>query len=202
LYADGSALVMIEGADTAAILGAARRSHTMAETVATLRAMVGMPRGLADDSGRFVLTGCGDLPAAETFLLRSLIKPNEGFMSRHVERCIALAPPRRLCRTAITPNTITLVSLGIGLACAPFFLSASPRYQVAGALLFLSHSILDGCDGELARLKFLESRWGARLDIGGGKLGHTAPFIFLAGGWGAASGSSWALVLRARSVGA
>jgi hypothetical protein len=43
----------------------------------------------------------------------------------------------------------------VGVLAAPFFLSASPSWQVAGALLFLLHWILDGCAGELARLKFL-----------------------------------------------
>jgi putative copper resistance protein D len=57
---------------------------------------------------------------------------------------------------------MTGVSLAVGLAGAPFFLSAVPEWQVAGALLFLLHSILDGCDGEIARLKFLESSGGAR----------------------------------------
>ena len=82
-------------------------------------------------------------------------------MSRHFERRISLAVTRRLAWTPITPNAMTLVSLAVGLAGAPFFLSARPAWQLVGALLFLTHSILDGCDGELARLKFLESPRGA-----------------------------------------
>jgi phosphatidylglycerophosphate synthase len=62
---------------------------------------------------------------------------------------------------------MTLVSLAVGLVGAPFFLSETWGYQLTGALLFLAHSILDGCDGELARLKFLESRTGALLDFWG-----------------------------------
>ena len=50
--------------------------------------------------------------------------------------------------------------MAIGLLGALAFLSPAPAFQLAGALLFLTHSILDGCDGELARLKFLESPLG------------------------------------------
>ena len=103
-------------------------------------------------------------------------------MSRHVERRISLAITRRLVGTRITPNQMTLVSLTIGLLGAPFFLSAEPLQQIAGSLLFLTHSILDGCDGELARLKFQESPTGARLDFWGDNLVHVAVFGCMAGG--------------------
>src|SRR5262249_62044011 len=118
-----------------------------------------------DETGRFPMTEAADAAPAEAWLLRSLIKQREGFMSRHFERKISLALTRRLAVTRITPDVMTLVSLAIGLTGAPFFLSSSPAYQLTGALLFLLHSILDGCDGELARLKFVESAHGAILDF-------------------------------------
>jgi phosphatidylglycerophosphate synthase len=37
--------------------------------------------------------------------------------------------------------------------------------QVLGSLLFLTSTIIDGCDGELARLTFQESDFGAKLDL-------------------------------------
>src|SRR5712671_2689653 len=125
-----------------------------------------------DPAGRFPLVGADGTKAAEAWLLQSLIKDTEGFMSRHVERRISLAITRRLVATSITPNAMTLVSLAVGLLGAPFFLSPDPLLQVTGSLLFLTHSILDGCDGELARLKFLESPGGARLDFWGDNLVH------------------------------
>src|SRR5207247_7599786 len=125
------------------------------------------------------------------------IKQREGFMSRHFERKISLAITRRLAVTRITPDVMTLVSLAIGLAGAPFFLSSSPAYQLTGALLFLLHSILDGCDGELARLKFMESRSGAILDYWGDNLVHVAVFASIAIGWGLAIHALWPLFLGA-----
>jgi 1L-myo-inositol 1-phosphate cytidylyltransferase / CDP-L-myo-inositol myo-inositolphosphotransferase len=66
-----------------------------------------------------------------------------------------------------------------------------------GALLFLIHSIVDGCDGELARLKFQESRYGGILDFWGDNIVHIAIFACIAAGWTLASGMMWPLLLGA-----
>ena len=180
-YVDGGSVAVLEAVDPGAILAIASRATSMGEVVRALRAQLATKERALDGSGRFALASPLDVTAAESWLLRSLIKPTEGFMSRHFERRLSLALTRRLCRTRITPNAMTLISLAVGFGCAPFFLSWKPLYQVAGALLFLAHSILDGCDGELARLKFLESRWGAVLRLRGraavgqrdtGRIGH------------------------------
>ena len=42
-------------------------------------------------------------------------------MSRHLERKISLAVTRNLVDTRITPNAMTLISVGIGLIGAFFF---------------------------------------------------------------------------------
>jgi phosphatidylglycerophosphate synthase len=136
-----------------------------------------------------------DLEAAEEWLLHSLIKDTEGFMSRHFERRVSLALTRWLAWTSLTPNAMTVVSLSIGVTGALFFLSSAPGWQLTGALLFLTHSILDGCDGELARLKFMQSRLGAILDFWGDNLVHVAVFGCIAVGWSLASGSLWPLLL-------
>jgi phosphatidylglycerophosphate synthase len=151
-------------------------------------------RPLAQE-GRVVLDTLRDVPRAERWLLRSLIKQNEGFMSRHFERRLSLALTRRLARTSVTPNTMTFISLAVGLSGAPFFFSAAPLWQLTGALLFLAHSILDGCDGELARLKFMQSARGAVLDYWGDNVVHVAVFGCIAIGWSLALGTAWPLGL-------
>jgi phosphatidylglycerophosphate synthase len=95
---------------------------------------------------------------------------------------------------------MTLISAAVGLAAAPFFLADSPLWQTAGALIFLAHSILDGCDGELARLKFQESRWGGVLDYWGDNVVHAAIFACMALGWSRATGADWPLALGAAAV--
>jgi phosphatidylglycerophosphate synthase len=132
--------------------------------------------------------------------MRSLVKDTDGFMARHVERPISLMISRRLAGTAVTPNQMSLISIAVGLCGAPFFLSARPLLQTIGALLFLAHSILDGCDGELARLKFQQSRWGGILDFWGDNVVHVAIFACMGVGWSLAERALWPLWLGAAAV--
>lgn len=125
----------------------------------------------------------GDVPSAERRLLQSLRKDTDGFMARLIARPISLAVSRRLAPYPVTPNQMTLVSVAIGLLAAPFFLLQDTSLQVIGGLLFVLHSILDGCDGELARLKFRESRSGGLLDFAGDNVVHVAVFGCMAIGW-------------------
>ncbi len=152
------------------------------------------------DPGIFVLTAPSDIRAAERWLMRGLVKDSEGFMSRHVERRISLAISRRLASTRVTPNAMTIFSVGVGLGGAALFLSPRTAMQFAGALLFLLHSILDGCDGELARLNFQESRFGGVLDFWGDNLVHVAVFGCLAVGWSRATGDPLPLAAGVAAV--
>ncbi len=143
-----------------------------------------------------------DLPRAEKALLRGLVKDTDGVMSRYFDRAISLAVSRRLAGTRVTPNAMTLVAVGIGLAGAPFFLSARRAVQVIGGLLFLLHSILDGCDGELARLRFQESRSGGVLDFWGDNVVHMAVFAAMAVGLARSTGEFWPFLCGASAVAA
>jgi phosphatidylglycerophosphate synthase len=141
-----------------------------------------------------------DVPRAEGRLMRALVKDTDGFMARHVERPISLAISRLLAPTAITPNQMSMISVVVGLCGGPFFLSERASLQTIGALLFLAHSILDGCDGELARLKFAESRWGGVLDFWGDNVVHVVIFACMAIGWSVAAAAVWPLLLGAAAV--
>src|SRR5258708_37609891 len=89
------------------------------------------------------------------------------FFPRHFDRKISGAISRVLLRTPVTPNQITLGVTLLGLGAG--LLMASPGYtsKVFGAFLFLGTSILDGCDGEVARAKKMTSRLGGWLDFWG-----------------------------------
>ncbi len=200
LYMDDASVAIVKVNDPHRVVAVASRCRSAAETMAALRAMFKTVDRALDEEGWFSLATAGDIPAAEAWLLRGLIKPSEGFMSRYVERRISLELTRRLVATRITPNAMTLVSVSLGLFGAPFFLSSAPAYQLVGALLFLAHSILDGCDGELARLKFLESRRGALLDFWGDNLVHLAVFACIAVGWSLDTGAAWPLLVGAVAV--
>lgn len=150
--------------------------------------------------GSFLIEPSSAPVAAETWLLSGLVKETDGFMSRLVARPVSLALTRRLAGTRITANAMTVVSTLVGLASAPFFLSTSPGIQVIGGMLFAAHSIIDGCDGELARLRFTESRIGGLLDFWGDNLVHVAVFFCMAIGWSLSAGAAWPLILGAAAV--
>ncbi len=121
----------------------------------------------------------------EDQLFKGLIKKTEGFMSRHFERKISIALTKRLVKTAITPNEMTLVSVLVGLLGAFFMAIDRGFWQIAGSGLFLLQSILDGCDGEIARIRFEESRWGGLFDFWGDNVVRSAVMMAIAWEWGA-----------------
>jgi len=114
--------------------------------------------------------------AAERLLYSRLGRPGDGWFTRVVDRRISRVLTRLLVPTGITPNQITLASTAIGVAAGVLFATGGHEAAIAGALLFLFSTIVDGCDGELARLMFRESALGARLDIIGDNVVHLALF--------------------------
>ena len=67
-------------------------------------------------------------------------------------------------RTPITPNQLTVFSIGFGLMGALFFLSPNPWYWIAGWLVINLHLILDQCDGEVAYYKKKVTKFGYLFD--------------------------------------
>jgi len=167
-----------------------------------------------DDAARKLGDGAGnvtirDIPVCdeagrkqlENRLLAGLVKDTEGIMAKLVNRRVSLAVTRRLMNHNVTPNQMTWVSMGIGLLGALFFLPSNQNAQIVGALLFLMHSILDGCDGELARLKFQESRLGGIFDYWSDNIVHVAVFTCIGIGWAQQGGGSYALLFSLLAVG-
>jgi 1L-myo-inositol 1-phosphate cytidylyltransferase / CDP-L-myo-inositol myo-inositolphosphotransferase len=132
-----------------------------------------------------------DLEEAERRLLNSLTSRTDSWITRHVNRKISLLVTRRLAATPIKPNQITLFNLGLGLAAAVCMAHGGYFAAWLGALLFLLSSILDGCDGEIARLKFQQSRFGAWLDVATDNITHLALFGGITLGLVSHSGSAW-----------
>ncbi|MCP4449674.1 MAG: CDP-alcohol phosphatidyltransferase family protein [Myxococcales bacterium] len=102
---------------------------------------------------------------AEKALLLSLRKPIDGFVSTHLNRYVSLFCTRFLVKTGVSPNFFTIIFMAIGLTAAVFATQAEYVWALvlAGAL-FQAQSILDGCDGEMARLTYQFSRRGQWLD--------------------------------------
>ena len=134
------------------------------------------------------------------WLLADGSKSQDGFMARHFDRHISLTISRLLLDTPISPNMMTLLSCLVGLAGTAFFLIHSWGAHMAGALLVWLHSVLDGCDGELARIRFQESRLGGDLDFWGDNLVHVSLFGCLAWGFARADASVLPLLAGATAT--
>ena len=106
----------------------------------------------------------------------SQTREKDGFLARHVNRRVSRFISRGLVFTPVTPNQITLAGATIGLAGA-FFLSLAGYWpKLIGSLLFLFCIIVDGVDGEIARLKLQVTSWGHYLDIITDNIVHIAIF--------------------------
>jgi phosphatidylglycerophosphate synthase len=101
---------------------------------------------------------------ATRLLLRSLEKQADGFVSRHLHRRLSRAVTGRLLRWPITPNQMTMVAALFGIAGCVVAARGGYWNLAAGAALVELQNVLDGCDGEIARLKYLRSRTGEWLD--------------------------------------
>ncbi len=104
------------------------------------------------------------LKRAEDALFRSLGKRTDGPVSRWINRPISTFVTRRLVGTSITPNQMTVVANVIGALGVVLVFQGTWAMLALGSLLVQLQSILDGCDGEIARLKFKSSKIGEWLD--------------------------------------
>ncbi|MEE8129016.1 MAG: NTP transferase domain-containing protein [Vicinamibacterales bacterium] len=110
-----------------------------------------------------------DTPAAlreaRRRLLQSLGKPGaDGYVAAHLNRRLSVPISARLAQTPVTPTQITVVSFLIALGGAACFAVGGHWTAVIGALLVQLSSVVDGCDGELARLRHLATARGGWLD--------------------------------------
>ena len=106
-----------------------------------------------------------DLREAERRLMRDQgRKTRDGPVSRHLNRPVSRWLTRYLVRTSVTPNQISLASWMLScIASGLMALSGYPALAAGGALAQLA-SIIDGCDGEIARLKRSQSEFGGWFD--------------------------------------
>jgi len=92
-----------------------------------------------------------------------LVKPTDGIFAR-MNRRISIPISRQLIKLPITPNMVSIFTLGVSFSSGVMFAFGGYWNTLAGAALSVFASILDGSDGEVARLKLLESDFGCWLE--------------------------------------
>ena len=135
-------------------------------TLAATRADLSSVPAALPHAPEFVIQPLDDAGRREAtrLLLRSLDKPADGFVSRHLHRPISRSVTGRLLPWPITPNAMTVIAALFGLVGVAVAIRGGYWNLVAGAVLFELQNVLDGCDGEIARLKHLRSWAGEWLD--------------------------------------
>jgi phosphatidylglycerophosphate synthase len=158
-----------------------RFGHGEGGIVVGPRSLVGATAGpapaIASLAGELCLpvASTEDAASAERALLATLGSPSDGPIARF-DRAVSTLISRHLVRTPLRPNHITTIGTMVGLTAAWCLSHGSYAWELTGALLFWLAVIIDGCDGEVARLKFLESRFGYLYDVTTDNIVHAAIF--------------------------
>ena len=84
-----------------------------------------------------------------------------GWVSRHVNRRVSVPMARLLARTPATPNQVSVGALVVAVGSMAAYIAG---IGYLGGILAQLSSIIDGADGDLARLKGMTSAFGGFFD--------------------------------------
>ncbi len=105
-----------------------------------------------------------ELREVKARIIRNLTKPTDGWASRYLNRPISTRISRVMVYTGITPNQFTFITGLIAFIPVYFVLKGGYWNWLIGAAIYHLASVLDGVDGEIARMKMLHSKFGQWLD--------------------------------------
>lgn len=159
-----------EGAGAAASI-----VHIRGEELLPARAILNMLSGAAHFSaatrtdgaidGAMLQDALRDLRRKGDAIVAATAKPNDGIVSRHINRPISQAISRIVLRLpGVKPVHATIAAAILGLAMALCLFAGGADGLIIGAILFQLASIVDGVDGEIARATYRSSPEGAMLD--------------------------------------
>jgi phosphatidylglycerophosphate synthase len=194
-WPEGAELIVTDAENAAATLARTRGAS------AVIAGNVVRPHSRAD-APELRVTDAGSRKIAEDAVFAELLRGDLGLVARHLNKPISFRITRHLlCRLPITPNQVTVAAGLIALCGAGLIATGGRLAMVLGFFLAHVQSVLDGCDGELARVRFQQSATGEWLDtivddglnlalaiaIGVGLWRATGAALFLCAGLGAAA---------------
>ncbi len=151
----------VGNADADAVIAALARGDSDTQIVESFSDPVRAPHG---EIARAPIATAEERRAAHRLLYRILIKPQDNAITRYLYRPVSMPLTKLLVWTPITPNVISyVVAALVALGC---WITAhrDPELALLGTVLVLLASYVDCCDGEVARVKLLSSRFGAWVD--------------------------------------
>lgn len=164
-----------EAAEVAAELAAGGDDRVIAERLLTTGGEPVEHGAIA----RYPATTGAERAAAADHLCAIIHKHQDNGITRYLYRPVSIAVTRLLVRTPITPNQVSAVTaILVALGC--WLTARGPMGSaIAGTAVMLLAAYVDCCDGEIARLKLLSSRFGAWLDTVVDELSQVAYVIAL-----------------------
>ena len=88
----------------------------------------------------------------------------EEWLDTHFTRPLGYLWARLFMSLNIHPNTVTILSIFLGIAAGIMFVYQDLLHNIIGVLLLIWANIYDSCDGQLARMTGKKTRWGRILD--------------------------------------
>ncbi len=157
-----SGVALLSGAAAANLPGGMTLAEALGEQSGNLR-MTFRPMG---NSFSLRIGSLKDLKRARDGQVQALKRNSDGIVSRWLNRPVSLFLTKHVfLKLPLAPNHITFLAALIGwVGIVLVFLWPGYWWVLLGAFLFHVSSVLDGCDGEIARLRYQFSRFGEWFD--------------------------------------
>lgn len=125
------------------------------------------------------ITDKNSVKNAKNLLFTTVTKPTSGFVSKHINAKFSIPVTKILSEFKISPNFITVITFSIGLLSAWCMANANLGYfyVVMGGILWQLAAISDRADGEIARVKMSDSKFGGWFDTVTDNLAYVAFFF-------------------------
>ncbi|MDJ0868000.1 MAG: hypothetical protein QNK03_17980 [Myxococcota bacterium] len=102
-----------------------------------------------------------DVPATRREVLAGAVGVGDGLIAHYLNRPISLRITQRLLSRSVKPWQVSVASFGMTLLAG---LSFAIGHATTGGLIAQCASVLDGVDGEIARLRYQDSAFGGVYD--------------------------------------
>lgn len=105
-----------------------------------------------------------DYANAKKFAIEVIRTGSGGKIAQNINKRISIPLSLLMARLRVLPNAITIFNFFLGVTSIVLILTDSHMMQAAGGILVQLCSIIDGCDGEVARMTTRFSKLGGIMD--------------------------------------
>ncbi len=113
---------------------------------------------------QFIIEDNIDFSNARKIAIEVIRTGSGGKLAQNINKRISIPISLILARLRVLPNIITVVNFFFGVAAVVLIASGQHLNQAIGGILVQTCSIVDGCDGEVARMTTRFSKIGGFLD--------------------------------------